>query len=261
MSIAGTLALAATLAASWTLPRTAEVKERGPRTYRFTNLYTATNQVGDVVHRHQLTAEYTRGLPGGEVVWRDVVARVALGPTDPLPAGERREFMEGFRYPRGTTRLFEADFFQAFPPAAVHERNLVWDVTMLEAFGESQFPHLRLNQPYQVARRQDLALPGIGTFQNRDVQLTWVGRSRRNGVDCAVIDYTAFSNPLRIDAGGVRISGLSHYWGQIWVSTSTRMVEYATIREVVYGEMKLPGQEAAQPMNVFRESVLEPAPR
>lgn len=263
MKTLGPVVLTLALAAGWTLPTTAAVKEKGPRTYRFTNTYTATSPLGDVLQRHRLTAEYTRGLPGDEVVWREVVAAVADGPGAALPPGERREFMEGFRYGRGPAAAgaaFRPEFFEGFPPSAVHERNLVWDVLMLESFGEDQLAHLKLNEPHPLVREQDVALAGAGTFHNKDVQLTWVGKSRRNGRDCAVIDFTAFFNRLRVDAGGVGLTGLSHYWGEIWVSTSTRRVEYATIREVVYGELKLPGQEAALPMHVFRESVLEPAP-
>jgi len=101
-------------------------------------------------------------------------------------------------------------------------------------------------------------MPGIGTFQNRDVQLTWIGRSRRNGQDCAVIDYRAFFNPLSVANGGMTLTGRSHYWGQIWVALATRQGEYATLYEEVLGEMKLAGQDQPQIIDVFRSGVLEP---
>ena len=43
------------------------------------------------------------------------------------------------------------DFFKAFPPTAVMERNLVWDTGMIELFGQNFFDKLKLNQPYHSA--------------------------------------------------------------------------------------------------------------
>ena len=61
------------------------------------------------------------------------------------------------------------------------ERNLVWDTAMLESFGQEQFDRLKLNQVYHTSKDQDVNMPGVGIFRNRDVQLMWTGRSYRNG--------------------------------------------------------------------------------
>jgi hypothetical protein len=169
--------------------------------------------------------------------------------------------MEGFRYRSGPASLGETmkpDFFKSFPPTAAFERNLVWDTGMIEMFGQAHFERLTLNTPYRVLSRQDVNMPGMGTFHNRDVQLTWLGRSHRNGQDCAVIDYRAFFNPLQIANGSMTLTGRSHYWGQIWVSLSSKQIEYATLQEDVLGEMTLAGQEAPQTISVFRDGVFEP---
>jgi hypothetical protein len=42
------------------------------------------------------------------------------------------------------------------------------------------------------------------------------------------------------------------------VSLETKQIEYATIEEVVVGEMKLPGQDTTQVINIFRIGILEP---
>jgi hypothetical protein len=98
----------------------------------------------------------------------------------------------------------------------------------------------------------------VGTFHNRDVVLQWAGRSRRNGEDCALINYEAFLNPIDIAVGGMTLKGRSDYWGQIWVSLASRQIEYGTLNEMVVGEMKIPGQDTAQPVNVFRSGTFEP---
>jgi hypothetical protein len=251
------------LGQSWTLPQETAVKDNGRRTYRFTVDQTASNTKGQVVQRQRVAGDYTRGLAGGEAVWNNVTVAESNGPAEIAGPGQKREFMEGFRYHAGQAALGDSmnpEFFKSFPPTAVVERNLIWDTGMIEMFGQNQFEHLTLNVPYRLISSQDVNMPGVGTFQNRDVQLTWVGRSQRNGQECAVIEYRALFNPLAIANGGMTLTGRSHYWGQIWVSTATRQIEYATLLEDVLGELKLPGQDATQIINAFRNGVFEPVP-
>ena len=255
------LAGALDTAGTWSLPRGTAVKDAGPRTYRFAVDYTAADIRGQVTHRQRVEATYTRGLPGGEVVWSDVSVAEADGATAPLGAPRKPAFMQGLRYRKGPatmTDMMKPGFFGDAPPAAVVERNLVWDLEALEMFGQTQFDHLKLNEPYRLLSSQTVDMPGIGTFENRDVRLTWTGRSHRNGQDCAVIDYRAYFNPLSVANGGMTLEGRSHYWGQIWVALATRQIEYATLYEDVLGEMKLQGQDTPQLVDVFRSAVLEP---
>jgi hypothetical protein len=248
---------------SWTLPRDRAVKSSGPRTYRVTVDHTVSDTKGQIVQRQRVSGDYTRGLPGGDAVWNNVTVAESIGPAEISGPGRKRDFMEGFRHRAGSAGLGETmkpAFFKGFPPTAVFERNLVWDTGMIEMFGQDQFAHLRLNAPYRVISAQDVKMPGMGVFHNRDVALTWVGRSRRNGQECAVIEYRAYFNPLRIANGGMTLTGRSHYWGEIWVSLATRQIEYATLQEDVLGEMKLAGQET-RIINVFRSGVFEPVTR
>ena len=262
LSVAGIVfAAALDVARPWSLPQGTAVKDAGPRTYRFAMDYTAADIRGQVTHRQRVEATYTRGLPGGEVVWNNVTVAEANGATAPLSEPRKCAFMEGLRYRKSPATMDETmkpEFFRNAPPTAIVERNLVWDLEALEMFGQTQFEHLKLNEPYRLLSSQTVDMPGIGTFQNRDVQLTWTGRSHRNGQDCALIDYRAYFNPLKIANGGMTLTGRSHYWGQIWVALGTKQVEFATLYEDVLGEMKLPGQDTPQVIDVFRSGVLEP---
>ncbi len=243
---------------TWSLPQGTTVKDNGPRTYRFNMDYNMANTKGEVQFRQHLTGEYTRGLAGGDVMWKNVSQADAAGPTAPFGAAQKREFMEGFQYHDDVGETMKPDFFKGFPATAVFERNLVWDTGMMEMFGQNFFEHLKLNEPYQVLSNQDLKIPDVGTFKNHDVVLEWVGRSQRNGQDCAVIQYRAFFNPLEIVNGGMNLKGRSDYWGEIWVSLATKQIEYGTLYESVVGEMKLPGQDTTQVINVLRIGTLEP---
>jgi hypothetical protein len=202
--------------------------------------------------------DYTRGLPGNKAAWNNVSIAQSSQAGEPLGTAQKREFMNGFQYDRKSSDPMAPDFFKGFPDAAVMERNLVWDTVMFEGFGQDQFEHLRLNEPYHFIPGQNLAMPGIGTFQNRDIQLMWAGKSHRNGQDCALIEYNAYFNPLELAVGGMTLKGRSHYWGQIWVSLKSRQIEYGILYEDVLGEVKLPGNDAAQVINVFRYGIFEP---
>jgi hypothetical protein len=243
---------------TWDLPHGTLVKDAGPRTYRFTVDYDSANATGDVVHRQRVTGDYTRGLANGEVEWKNVGVADVDGATAPFPAPQKQDFIEGFHYPAGSPDTLKPDFFKSFPPTAVLERNLIWDTSMIESFGQDFFDRLKLNVPLHISADQDVNMPGVGTFHSRDTVLEWVGRSERNGQECALIDYRAFFNPLEIANGGVSIQGRSDFWGEIWVSLATKQIEYATIYEHVAGQMKLPGQDTLQPLSVFRIGTLEP---
>lgn len=244
--------------ATWSLPHGLAVKDPGPRTYRFTVEYNSANSKGDIFQRQRFIAEYTRGLSGGDVMWNNVTQATASGATAPFSFAQKRDFMEGFRYHNDLDSTFRPDFFKGFPPTAVMERNLVWDTAMIEMFGQNYFDQLKLNEPYHAISDRDTAIPAVGRFHNRDVVLEWVGRSKRNGEDCALIAYEAFFNPLEIAVGGMSMKGRSDYWGQTWVSVATKQIEYATLYENVMAEMKLPGQDAPQIVNIFRSGSFEP---
>lgn len=242
----------------WKLPQGLKVKDEGPRTYRFTVEYNIANTQGEVVHRQRLIGEYTRGLPGEEAVWRNVEESEANGSTAEYAAGKRCVFMEGFRYQNNLAGSMKPEFFKSFPVTAIFERNLVWDTQMIEYFGQSFLERLKLNEPYVAIANQNAPMPDVGNFLNKKVILEWIGYSRRNGQDCAVIQYRAFLNPVDIANGGITLKARSDYWGEIWVSLATKQIEYGTLYENVTGEMKMQNSETMRPTNVFRIATLEP---
>src|SRR5260370_20330629 len=100
-----------------------------------------------------------------------------------------------------------------------------------------------MNQPYHSISDDRVNMPDVGTFHNRDVVLEWIGRSLRNGQDCAVIKYQAFFNPLEIVNGGMTFKGRSYYSGEIWVSLATNQIVYGALYDNVMGGGKLTGQD------------------
>src|ERR1700724_750607 len=121
---------------TWNLPQGTTVKDSGPRTYRFTVDYTTASAKGEILRRQRLMGDYTRGLTGGDVVWNNVAQADVDGAAAPFPSAQKRDFMEGFRYHNDLAATLKPEFFKAFPPTAVFERNLVWDTGMIEHFGQ-----------------------------------------------------------------------------------------------------------------------------
>jgi len=228
-----------------------------PRTWRLTFDYFNVEVKGHVIGRERYSALYTRGLPGDTVRWSDVTVASAAGWSAFGPA-EKQGFMEGFSYAYAdTANTLKPEFFKGFPPTAINQRNLIWDTHMFEAF-VLNLDKLKLNTVYHVPGDGDSALAGMGTFHDRDVQLTLTGTSPRDGRDCVVIDYRAMFNTLDVKMAGMELVGRSDYWGQIWVSTATKQIEYATLYEEVLAEMNLQGQPKPMTISAVREGTFEP---
>ena len=83
------------LTQTWTLPQGTTVKDNGPRTYRFTIDYNTANTRGEILRRQRLTGEYTRGLTGGEVIWKNVTQADADGATAPFGVAQEARFYGG----------------------------------------------------------------------------------------------------------------------------------------------------------------------
>src|SRR5215510_14819637 len=68
-----------------------------------------------------------------------------------------------------------------------------------------------LNQPYTIqSQPEDVPLAGTGTFQNRRIELTWFGLSKRNNEMCALIQYHALMNKFTTFMGNMVFQGRSH---------------------------------------------------
>lgn len=244
------------------LPADLRLQEKTPQGYRFTCDYFHVTPTGDLIRKQRVAAHYTRALPGGRVRWTEVTVAGARGFDDPFPPGEKQSYMEGFAYLHSEReKMLQPEFFKGFPadPTAMLARNLVWDTHMMERFGQDYLGQLKPNEAYRPhAKAEDVPLAGGGTFRNRQVELVWLGQSRMNGKNCALIQYRAFLNPLDLRTGGFAAKGKSSYWGEIWVSLEDKQIERGTLYEDVL--LQLAGQPAPQQVNVFRQGALEKVP-
>ncbi|MCY1721220.1 hypothetical protein OU798_12755 [Prolixibacteraceae bacterium Z1-6] len=218
---------------------------------------TTTHYNGDIFgnffNKQQICGEYNRGLANGKVKWNNVSFSQSMNREADFPEGTPIAYMEDFTYEPGED-MIKAEKFKNFGEYSDYTKNLVWDMLAIEGFAWSGFEKLQLNEPYSAdSFNGKIDLAGQGFFENKDIQLTWTGISKRNGELCATIEYRTFNNPLEVKTGGMEMKGRSHYWGTIWVSLEDKQIEHAVLYEDVVMEMLLPGQTQKQIMNATRE--------
>jgi hypothetical protein len=241
------------------LPIDLKLREDQPQKYRIICDYLYLDTLANLTNKDRVSGEYVRALPGGKARWNNVSIAQAKGFDDPFPAGTSQKYMEGFTYALTNREdMLKPEFFPGFPAAEMKTKNLVWDMHMVEEFSWDYFDKLELNKTYAIqSAPQDVPLAGGGTFQNRRVELTWTGVSKRNNKICALIQYQAFMNKFNTAVGTMAFNGRSHYWGDIWVSLEDKQIEHATLFEDVLVEFKLSEQANKQLIGVLRKATFE----
>ena len=217
-----------------------------------------TDIFGNFFNKFQIKGEYTRGLPGDQVKWNNVTVAMAMARNAEFAPGTPIGYMENFTY-KVSEDMMKPEKFSTFTEHSAFTKNLVWDMMGIEGFAWAYFNELELNKPYKAGMfNGKIDLAGMGSFENKDVILTWTGITKwNNGEYCAVIEFITMNNPLEYAGEGMSMKGRSHYWGTIWVSVEDKQVEHAVLYEDVVMEIQLPGQTSKQVMDATREITYE----
>jgi hypothetical protein len=235
-----------------TLPQNLELKDELQK-YVVTTDHFNTDIFANFFNKMRVKGEYTRGLENGMVKWNNCSVSMSMSRDAEFPAGTSISYMEDFSY-LVTADMLNPENFTTFTENSAFAKNLIWDMMAIEGFGWSAWDKLKLNEPYSAKDfNGKMELAGQGSFENKDVILTWTGISQRNGESCAVIEYQTMNNPLDYSGEGMTMKGRSHYWGTIWVSLEDKQIEHAVLFEDVVMEMQLPGQTNKQIMDATRE--------
>lgn len=235
------------------LPQSLELKDEVQK-YKVVTNHINGDIFGNFFNKMQVKGEFTRALAGGKVKWNNVTAAMSMQPDGNYPEGEKLEYMENFMY-GPSEEMIQPEKFENFTGMyTAFAKNLVWDMLGIEGLAWAHFEKLKLNKPFQATDfNGELDLAGQGTFENKNMLLTWTGISEMNGELCALIEYRTFNNPLEFSSEETDMKGLSHYWGNIWVSLEDKQIEHATMLEIVSAEMSFPGQTNKQVMAITRE--------
>lgn len=147
-------------------------------------------------------------------------------------------YMENFKYRQGA-EIIPADFFtKNLPEADPLAMNLIWDVLAFEVIAYEHWDSLHLNKEFRAMNMNSKLEIAYGTFENRDLRITWLGVTEFNNEICAILKYSVMNNPLDLVYGDFAMKGRSHYWGEIYVSLSDKQIEQVNLTEDVLMEVK-----------------------
>jgi len=216
----------------------------GPVRYRMTADYFNRTIEGHFTDKTRVMGYYTIGLPEGHVRWNDCSMEIISDEKTDFSKGEPFLFMENFSYVPGY-QMSDAAAFEGWPENSFHARNLVWDMLAFEAFGPAYFSQLKLNE-YLVPAEINAVIPlaGQGTFENRNSTIRWIGITEWKDTPCALIEYIQMDGKVETSVPGMDLKGRSHYWGYIWISLETRLMEHAEMTENVVMNIQFEGQQA-----------------
>jgi hypothetical protein len=198
-----------------------------------TAVYTNRDLYGNFMDKTKVSGDYTRGLENGFVKWNNIYISDSKNFSEPFPAGTNQEYMEDIKYVP-SSQMLNAEAFKNFPagPQSVFAKNLIWDMMTIEGFAWDYTDSLKLNRNYRIPDIMgEFNMADIGTYFHNEIQLCWTGISAMNDELCAVIEYRAIDNKVEISMAGLKTKGTEQYWGTVWVSLKTRLIESA----VMYG--------------------------
>jgi hypothetical protein len=223
--------------------------------YRMTAIYTNRDLYGNFTGKTKITGDYSRGLNGDSVSWRNVYISNSNNFSEPFPAGNKQDYMEDIKYiPSG--KMLASESYKNFPANAesVFARNLIWDMMAIENFAWNFTNSLKLNNYYVI--RPDLGsfdMADIGKYSHDNIQIRWAGISEMNNELCAVIEYRAVDNLLEINMDQITGKGTEQYWGTTWISLKTGLIEYADTYSGTIQEIKLKGMDNKFLVKTIRE--------
>jgi hypothetical protein len=239
------------------LPNQLKLDEKTPQKYLMITDYTDYDLFGNFIKKMRITGEYTRGFKDGYVKWNNVRISHSQNLEKPFAEGQLQSVIENFTYVPSAEALSES-FFKKIPVTDIIMKNIIWDMMMFEGFAWYKWDSLKLNSEFCAKEiNSKVKLAGAGTFENKDIRLTWLGITKTNDKICAIIKYITMCNPLEIDSQNMTVKGRSHYWGNIYVSLSDKQIEYAELYEDVLMDVKMNGQEPAIKGNTVRNITLK----
>jgi hypothetical protein len=211
--------------------------------YRMTAIYTNRDLYGTFTGKTKISGDYTRGLENSQVKWNNALIAGSNSFADAFPEGVRQEYMEDMVYVPSPEMLKE-EAFKNFPanPENVFARNLIWDMMMIEGFAWDYSDSLKLNRKFVLREiHGEFDMADIGTYNQASIELCWTGISEFNNELCAVIEYRALDNIIKISMDQINTKGTEQYWGTTWVSLKTGQIEYAEVYGGTIQEIALKG--------------------
>lgn len=228
--------------------------------YRMTAIYTNRDLYGNFTSKTRVTGEYTSGYEGDSAAWNNVYISGSNKYEEPFSRGVKQEYMENFRYVPSGKMVQNEEEFSKFPlnPENVFARNLIWDMMSIEMFAWNYSDSLQLNRRFIIPDIYgEFSMGSIGTYEHAGIQLCWTGISLMNNEMCAVIEYRAVDNKIKITMEQINTRGTEQYWGTTWVSLNSRQIEYAEMYGGTIQEIEVKGMKDKFLVKTIRELFVE----
>ena len=211
------------------------------RSYQMTTDYYNYNFSGVFLGKERVEGTITYGL-ADSIRLNDVYVSNSRTLDADFPKGVKKDYVENFTYVFGV-HLVSPEFFQEnMPEADPLIMNLIWDAMGFEVFAYECWDSLTLNKEFQAKSiNSALQIANIGTFENKDTRITWIGITEMNHEICAIFKYSVMNNPLSITLENMTMKGRSHYWGEVYVSLSDKQIECANLTEDVLSDTTIKG--------------------
>jgi len=229
------------------------------RKYRMSAVYTNLDLYGNFNSKTFVTGDYTEGSKNNTVSWNNVFIAGSNEKTVPFSEGKKQDYMENITY-IPSSKMLETEIFKNFPVNAenVFARNLIWDMMSIEMFAWDYSDSLQLNKKYVIPEISgEFNMADIGTYEHAGIQLCWTGISFMNNEMCAVIDYRAIDNKLKITMDEINTRGTEQYWGTTWISLKSKQIEYAEMYGGTIQEIEVRGMENKFLFKTIRELWVE----
>ena len=229
------------------------------RKYRMSAVYTNLDLYGNFSSKTLVTGDYTEGLRNNTVSWKNVFIAGSNEKTVPFNEGTKQDYMENITYVP-SSKMLEAEAFKSFPAKAenVLARNLIWDMMTIEMFAWDYSDSLQLNKKYIIPEISgEFNMADIGTYEHAGIQLCWNGISLMNNEMCAVIEYRAIDNKLKIAMDKINTKGTEQYWGTTWISLKSKQIAYAEMYGGTIQEIEVRGMEKKFLIKTIRELRVE----
>lgn len=227
---------------SETLPGDLTIDKSTPQTYKMITDYFDYDLNADFIRKARIEGNFTCNLPNDTVKWNNVYIAGSNQLNGPFLKGEKQMAFENFKYVQSAETV-EEKFFSKFNNIDFRLKNLVWDMLGFEVFAYSHWDSLKLNKVFDANTvNGEVNLSNEGVFENKEIQLTWIGITKINNEVCAIIRYSQMNGKLNLELGNMSMKGRSHYWGEVYVSLEDKQIEYATLKEDVLTDVYLKEQ-------------------
>lgn len=224
------------------LPENLELVENSPHTYLMTIEYFNKDIYGNLRNKIKVTGEYTRGFKDKHVIWNNVYFSQSNSQTEPYSDKVKQKYIENFSY-IPSQNMLQKSFFDSFDNSMVSilARSLVWDMYAIEIYAWNYFDLLEQNKTFIVTDKGATDIAGIGIYDQKRIELNWIGISLINNSLCAIIEYRVLDNKLEGQTDFMKSKGSECYWGKTWISLENKQIEYAEMYSNTIQEMEIEG--------------------